>query len=161
MDQTVPLIYSPRTPRLRLGWFGRLIALSCSLICLSLLVTAAILRPNPSGLGTHLALGLGKCSFLQAFGIPCPSCGMTTSWAWLVRGNVAASLWVQPMGTLLALITAMFFWGGLYLAVTGRAAHHLLSYLPGGYIVYSLLILALIAWVWKIFIQLHHLDGWR
>jgi hypothetical protein len=120
-----------------------------------------MLRPDPSGLGTHLALGLNKCGFLVAFGIPCPSCGMTTSWAWVVRGNLIASLWVQPMGTLLALLTAMFFWGGLYLAVTGRAAHHLLAYLPGGYIVYSLLILGLLAWVWKIFLHLHHLDGWR
>jgi hypothetical protein len=86
---------------------------------------------------------------------------MTTSWSWFARGNLAASLWVQPMGTILALGAAAAFWAGLYVAVTRRPAHRLIAYLPGGYITGSLLTLAFLAWVWKIYIQLHHLDGWH
>jgi len=86
---------------------------------------------------------------------------MTTSWAWLARGNLAASLWVQPMGTLLAILTGLTFWAGLYIALTGRAAHHLIRYLPAGYSFQTLLGLALLGWAWKIFIHLHHLDGWK
>ena len=157
----VPLIYSPRVQPIRIGWLGRAIAAGVGLVCLAPLVTAALLTPNPSGLGTHEALGFAPCSFLQSTGLPCPTCGMTTSWAWLARGNVAASLWVQPMGTVLALLDIVIFWSAGYIAVSGRPAQHLLRYLPAGYILKLLLILALAAWAWKIFIYLHHLDGWK
>lgn len=87
---------------------------------------------------------------------------MTTSWAWFVRGNLAASLWVQPMGTLLAILTCVGLWGSLYIALTGRAAHHLLAYLPGGYTVaVAFLTLTLLAWLWKLAIWHYHLDGWQ
>jgi hypothetical protein len=157
----VPLIYSPQLVTRRMGPVGRLVATGLSLTCLAGLVTAAMLTPNPSGLGTHTALGMAPCGFQQWTGIPCPTCGMTTSWAWFVRGNLAASLWVQPMGAVLAILTVFLFWSGLYVAVSGRPAHELLSHVPSGYIVRWLLTFAILAWIWKIFIQLHHLDGWR
>jgi hypothetical protein len=157
----VPLIYSPLAPRVRVGPGGRLFALFVSLTCLTPLVIAALVRPDPSGLGTHTQLGLGACAFQQATGIPCPSCGMTTSWAWFARGNLIASLWVQPMGTVLAFLTVTVFWAGLYIAATGRAAHHLLRYIPAGYIVRPLVVLGLLAWAWKVFLEIHHWDGWR
>jgi hypothetical protein len=160
-DCAVPLIFSPLVKRCRVSLPGRLFASVISLLCLALLITAALLQPSPTGLGTHTALGLAPCAFQQQFGIPCPSCGMTTSWAWFARGNIVASLWIQPMGTLLAFLTAFTFWGGIYVAVTGRGAHQLLRYVPSGYIVWSLVAAALLAWLWKIFIQLDHLDGWR
>jgi hypothetical protein len=161
MASEVPLIYSPRRRPEHFGVVGRLTALGVALACLTPLVIAALLVPSPSGLGTHTALGMGQCGFYLAYGIPCPFCGMTTSWAWLARGNVAASLWVQPMGTALAVLAITLFGAGAYIAVSGRPAHHLIHYLPAGYIAWTLLILAVLAWVWKIFIQLHHLDGWR
>jgi hypothetical protein len=160
-DPQIPLIFSPRAPRMRVGVMGRGFALLIGGGCLALLITAAILQPSPTGLGTHTALGLPVCAFQQNFGIPCPSCGMTTSWAWFARGNLAASLWIQPMGTLLALLTAFAVWAGFYIAITGRAAHHLLNYLPGGYILIAFLALTVLAWIWKIDIQLYHMDGWK
>jgi hypothetical protein len=158
-DLTVPLIFSPRNEPIRVHLLGRLFALAISLLCLAGLITAATLTPNPSGLGTHTALGLPACGFQQTLGIPCPSCGMTTSWAWFVRGDILRSFWVQPMGMVLAVMAAMAFWGGLYIAATGRAAHLLIRYVPQGYIVRPLLIFAILAWAWKIFIQHYHLDG--
>lgn len=161
MDASVPLIYSPREERVRLTWIGRATALVISLGCLAVLVTAATLKPSPDGLGTHRELGLDRCAFEARTGIPCPSCGMTTSFSWFVRGNVAASLYVQPMGTVLAVLTAAIFWAGLYIAISGRAAHRLLRFVPGRYYVVPLLTWAMVAWVWKIFIHLHGIDGWR
>jgi len=156
-----PLIFSPRAPRIRVPVLGRLLASAIGIFCLCLLTIAALLVPNASGLGTHTALGLPRCAFQQAWGIPCPSCGMTTSWAWFARGNFAASVWIQPMGALLALVACTVFWASFYIAVTGRAAHYLLRYLPGGYIILAFFLLAVLAWVWKIEIQAYHLDGWR
>jgi len=161
MDASVPAIYSPRLRRTPVSLAGRALALGMSLGALTLLTIGAILRPNPNGMGTHMLLGLPPCGFLQATGLPCPSCGWTTSWAWFVRGNVVAALWVQPFGAMLALLVAMLFWSGLYIAVTGRGVHRLLGFVNRRYILLGLFALASLAWAWKILIYLNHWDGWR
>lgn len=56
------------------------------------LIVARALTPDPSGMGTHSQLGFSPCSFMQRIGIPCPACGMTTSWSHLTRGQ-----WVESM----------------------------------------------------------------
>ena len=70
----------------------------------ALLAVAVALKPSPLGLGTHQQLGLPPCSFQVLFGWPCPSCGMTTSWAHLVRGQLFGALRANVGGTLLGLI---------------------------------------------------------
>ena len=71
---------------------------------MTLLVTAACLTPNPRGMGTHRQLGLPSCTFVQWFGVRCPSCGMTTSWAHLVRVHVASAFRANAGGALLAAV---------------------------------------------------------
>lgn len=129
--------------------------------CLIPLVIAAGLQPSAAGFATHTQLGLQECAFLHQTGLPCPSCGMTTSWAWFVRGNVIASLYVQPMGTVLAIITFAAVWIGLYVAITGRPVYRLLRLLPGRYYFVPLLSFAIVAWAWKIYIHLAGADGWH
>jgi hypothetical protein len=157
---TVPRIYatSPVVQRLSIG--SRLVALVVSLGCLAVLLTAATIRPNPGGTSTHQQLGLAECQFLRASGIPCPSCGMTTSFAWFVRGNIVASLWVQPMGTFLATGAALTFWAALYIAMTGKPVHRLMRGMPSSYYVLVPVGFGIAAWAWKIFIHLHGIDGW-
>jgi hypothetical protein len=58
---------------------------------------------SPRRLATHQQLGLPPCTFYFVTGLPCPSCGMTTSFALLVRGDVPNSLRANAVGTLLAL----------------------------------------------------------
>ena len=53
-------------------------------------------------MATHTQLGLPPCTMVQVFGKPCPSCGMTTSFALLAHGDVAGSLKANWVGTLLA-----------------------------------------------------------
>ncbi len=76
---------------------------------LALLGTAAWLKPDPYGLGlgTHEQLGLPPCGFREYFGIRCPSCGMTTSWSYLVRGRVLSALASNTGGTLLGAIAML------------------------------------------------------
>jgi len=59
------------------------------------------LQPNLAGLGTHRALGLPKCLFLQWTGLPCPSCGLTTSFTHLLHGHLNAAFAAHPLGPLL------------------------------------------------------------
>ena len=112
-------------------------------------------------MGSHTELGLQPCAFYERTGIPCISCGMTTSFAWFARGNLLASFYIQPMGCVLAILVVGLFWTCLYTALTGRPAHKLLSFMRTRYYVIPLIAFALLAWGWKIFIHTRGLDGWR
>jgi hypothetical protein len=157
----VPSIFSPRLEPVPVPWWGRLLAILISSACLFLLVTATRLTPSPSGMGTHTQLGLDQCQFALRTGVPCPSCGMTTSFAWFARANFPASFYVQPMGALLALAATMTFWAAFYVALSGRSVYRLIMLGPTRYYVPLFMALAIAAWAWKIFIHLHGIDGWR
>lgn len=156
----VPPIFSPRFGPGRCSLSGRLLGLLLAAGCAWLLITAARVAPNRSGVGTHAALGYAECGFLAVSGIPCLTCGMTTSFAFFVRGQVAASIYVQPMGAILAVLACLGLITGLYIAATGRAVQNLLRYLPMTRVMFILLGLALLAWAWKIVIHMRGLDGW-
>jgi hypothetical protein len=64
-------------------------------------VVAMRLDPDPRGWGTHEQLGLATCRIRLWTGRPCPTCGMTTSWAYAVRGDAQAAVAANLGGTLL------------------------------------------------------------
>ena len=71
----------------------------------TILVVARSFDPDPNGVGTHLQLGLQPCIFLASWGIPCPACGWTTSFALMADGRVIAAFINQPFGVIMTLIT--------------------------------------------------------
>jgi hypothetical protein len=84
---------------------GLLVLMAAGLI--AVFVTAARLDPygadgHARSMETHRQLGLPPCTFYAFTGLPCPSCGMTTSFALLIRGDVVNSLRANAVGTLLA-----------------------------------------------------------
>lgn len=94
--------------------YERWLMVGAGLGLLSLLLVTRFLTPNESGMGTHRALGLPPCGAIVMWGVPCPSCGMTTSWAWFVRGNFVRSWLANPGGLLLAVyVIIMAFWLGI------------------------------------------------
>lgn len=97
----------------------RLLALVLLLPCVALLGTAAWLSPSPDGMGTHTQLGLPECGFKLGTGVPCPTCGMTTSFAHAASADLFAAFATQPLGALLALGTAMLLVASLWSLVTG------------------------------------------
>lgn len=80
---------------------------SAGVALLSLLAVAGVLEPDARGFGTHQRLGLPPCTFLQVTGYRCPSCGMTTSWANLVRGRFGDAFRDNAGGALLGLVTGL------------------------------------------------------
>jgi hypothetical protein len=156
----VPALYRPRQLSAVAPATTRLLALGLATGCLAVLIVAASLTPSPTGVGSHRGLGLQGCQLLDRTGIPCPSCGMTTSFTWFAHGNLLASLYVQPMGMALAVAAAGCVWGGYYVAVTGRPAHRLLTMIPARGFLVGVLAFAILAWGWKIFLRLRGLDGW-
>ncbi|MBY0523915.1 MAG: DUF2752 domain-containing protein [Gemmataceae bacterium] len=59
---------------------------------------------QPMTMETHRQMGLPPCTFKVMSGMPCPSCGMTTSFALLMHGDVWHSLQANSVGTMLAVI---------------------------------------------------------
>ena len=59
---------------------------------------------EPLSVGTHTQLGLPPCNFLAMSGFPCPSCGMTTSFALLMRGDMVAGWRANGAGIFLAFL---------------------------------------------------------
>jgi len=90
-----------------ISWIFRCILAIAGLAMAGVLVTAALLEPASKGMGTHEQLGLSPCYFPEKLGVPCPACGMTTSWAHLMDGNVRASAEVNLGGFMLC-ITCLF-----------------------------------------------------
>jgi Protein of unknown function (DUF2752) len=86
---------------------GTLVGIALGLILV--FTTAAFLNPYTEDgqarlMGTHQLMGLPPCTFYQLSGLPCPSCGMTTSFALLVRGDIMNSLRANAVGTMLAVL---------------------------------------------------------
>jgi hypothetical protein len=106
--------------RNRLRWFQRVGLAVAAAALVSLLVTARTLTPDEHGHGTHQQLGLPPCTFYMIFGRPCPACGMTTSWAWLLRGNVIQAAEANAGGAMLAMLSIVAAPWMLISAIRGR-----------------------------------------
>jgi hypothetical protein len=86
--------------------FSNSTRLGLSLIAIVLVVLLACARwlePSPSGFGTHRQFGLPPCTTYALFGIKCPSCGMTTAWAFATRLRFQEALNANIAGTFLCL----------------------------------------------------------
>jgi hypothetical protein len=149
MSDGIP-IYVRSSPVRLLGFRGRLVAASIALICLAVLMTAAWLTPDPHGMGTHQQLGLRPCGMMEQFGLPCPTCGYTTSFSLFVRGRLLSSAINQPGGFATAGLTGIAFWLGVYVAWTGKPLHRLAGRYFTSTLVFGVGLFYLFAWGWKI-----------
>lgn len=82
----------------------RIIALISLLITSSLLLIPFFLHPDNRGLGTHEQLGLPPCPIQHFFHIPCPSCGLTTSFSLITHGKWISAFSIHPLGPILYLL---------------------------------------------------------
>jgi len=135
---------SPRMNRIKSG----MIFVGCT----SVLLVAAFLSPDSRGYGTHEKLGLPPCGFKSTTGFPCATCGMTTSFSHAAHGDLIASFQNQPMGAVLAVMTAIFAVLGLYGLATGASLRSLWFRVFNSRNVIVFGVLLLIAWGYKIYL---------
>jgi hypothetical protein len=145
-----------------LTWWvrGTLLVIVAGLV--AVFTIAVLLNPyNPDGtprtMATHTTwpLNLPDCTFKTLTGLPCPSCGMTTSFSLLMHGDPVNSLRANWVGTGLAVfclvlipwaLASVWLKRPLFLASVERA----LAYAVVGFLLLMLLrwgiVLALIWW---------------
>jgi hypothetical protein len=128
----------------------RLIGAVAALTSGALLTVAALLTPSDAGMGTHQQLFSSPCAWITGVDCPCPTCGMTTSFAHAADGNLFASFLAQPLGSLLALATAMTFLLGSFTAATGSRIGHRLTRLWRPRMVWIIAALVIGSWIYKI-----------
>jgi Protein of unknown function (DUF2752) len=105
--------------------WGRILLVLLTGPWIAVFITAACLYPYREDgtaltMETHRQLGLPPCTFKELTGLPCPSCGMTTSFALLMRGDVWHSVQANFVGTLLASLGLLFVPWALVSAWRGR-----------------------------------------
>lgn len=83
----------------RLAWFF------LAAIPFSVIVTAFLLTPDPTGHGTHTQLGLPPCGFYVITGCPCPGCGLTTAFSFMAHLDVFGAARANPFGIPLFLVS--------------------------------------------------------
>ena len=99
-------------------------------VCLIALAVAAWIDPDARGYGTHTQLGMPVCGFQERTGYPCVTCGMTTAFSHVVRGQILPAFAAQPAGALLALGCIVTLALGGWAALTGKGQNqfaHLLN----------------------------------
>ncbi len=114
------------------------------------LTMARWLSPAPNGWGTHQQLGLPPCFFHQMTGIPCPTCGMTTSFAHTVRLHFYEAFITQPFGLLACLITMALIPLSFLLMQRRVPWMKVLTARGSNAVMYVLVALFVLAWVYKI-----------
>jgi hypothetical protein len=89
------------------GLQARLVGLVLFVPSTTLIGLSAWLTPDPSGIGTHQQLGLSACAILATSGVPCPMCGMTTTFSLMAHFSPLQALQNQPFGVVLFALTVL------------------------------------------------------
>ena len=117
-----------------------------------LLLTARLLQPSSDGFGTHRQLGMPACSLVAILGVRCPSCGMTTSWVYWMRGDVLRAVEVNAGGSMLALAATL---GGPWTLVSGLRGRYVWFRLNEYFLIaaaVATVVVVLIQWGWRMLV---------
>ena len=96
----------------------------------AVLALARWLRPDARGHGTHEQLGLPPCAFAAVTGVPCPGCGLTTSFAHMAHGSFVRAFESHLMGPLLFTVVLFLALYGPYALRHGRSLRVLVEARP-------------------------------
>ena len=125
------------------------------------LALAAWLTPDPAGVGTHIQLGLEPCIMMTWLNLPCPMCGMTTTFSLMAHFRPIDAFLNQPYGVvrfgmtfatvviaLQEIVRPSKRWTAILNRMNGREQW----YIAG------LLLMMLVAWAYKIALLRHFLS---
>lgn len=100
--------FRPNPNHYQLTWIeGSLLIMGCFVVSAGFWMAFQV-EPDPRGFGTHQQFGLAPCRFREFLGLPCPSCGGTTSVAHFVRGEWIAAATANTAVFVLSLLSLAF-----------------------------------------------------
>lgn len=111
---------------------------------------ARSLHPSAAGMGTHEQLGLPPCRFLAFTGFPCPSCGLTTSFAYAAHFHFQQAFFASPFGLLLFLVAVLVIPTSAVLLWRRRAWQQVFDRLDVATITGCVVAAYLTSWIYKI-----------
>jgi hypothetical protein len=150
VDDPEPRRYRRVSRRLRqwVRWFLLVLAT----VFVAVLGVAVWLNPYDDAghartMSTHTQLGLEPCTMVVMTGKPCPACGMTTSFALLMHGDVANSMRANWVGTLFCFALVLLTPWLILSAIKGRLYGVTNGELFSTVLLTSLLFLMTIRWL--------------
>lgn len=129
---------------------ARIVAFIVLTACVAVFAVAAHLTPDPAGFGTHRQLGYAACLMPVLTGCPCPTCGMTTAFAYAVRGQLGPAFDAQPAGFLIALVVALTGVAAATVLGTGTTWRFNWYRIPPARLAIGILVIVLAGWLYKI-----------
>lgn len=104
-------------------------------------------------LDVHNKIDIGRwlspCGFKQAYDLPCPTCGVTTSARAFVQGRIFQAFYIQPAGALLCSVVAVSAFLAFLIAVFGvyfKTAGRFFAEIKIKYVILAVLIIIAAAW---------------
>jgi hypothetical protein len=93
---------------------------------------------------------LGYCGFQQRYGLPCPTCGMTTATLAFAQGKILQAFYIQPAGSLLCCVLVVIAFLAFFTAVSGmyfRFLERFFREVKVRYIILVLILIILAGWM--------------
>ena len=90
------------------------------------------------------------CGFEQKYGLPCPTCGITTSILAFAQGKIFESFYIQPAGALLCCVLVVIAFFTFLISVFGvyfRFLRHFVAEVKIKYIILALIIIIAAGWM--------------
>lgn len=132
------------------GIASRIIWFILGALPLAVIATATTLMPSAEGHGTHTQLGLPPCGFLESTGLPCPGCGLTTSFSHMVRFDWAGASSANAFGVALFLVSFFTIPVSFYAMVKGLPVIATMEKLQFEKVVVALAISSTVVWCVRI-----------
>jgi len=98
-----------------------IINLGITTCIVALLLALFLLTPSQTGFSTHEQIIPIPCSFHHFFKIPCPSCGLTTSLAHILNGNLLDSIKTHPLGLFFFLLFLIILYQSIKGVILSKA----------------------------------------
>lgn len=119
-----------------------------ALICLAVIVIFGLLH-LVARYNIDLSWWLGYCGFKARTGLPCPTCGMTTSVLAFAQGKIAEAFYIQPAAAFLCSIMIVIGFFAFLTAAFGvyfRFFDRLLYEVRARYLILALVIIIAAGW---------------
>ena len=116
----------------------------------SVLAVALWLKPAACGYGTHTQLGLPPCNFLLVTHLPCPSCGLTTSFAYAIRFEYWKAFAANPFGLVAFFGTVSLIPSAIFLLWRRMAFRRITESAHFTKVLYAATALYFLSWIFKL-----------